>query len=51
MMEYDVTHKKSTIPNQNNFLIANYKTCQVFSAFEQLSSAYHTRDIPVQNHV
>jgi len=27
-----------------NFFIANYKACQVFCAFEQLSSAYHTGD-------
>jgi len=39
---YDITHKKSATPKQKFFFIANYKTCQVFSAFGQLSNALGT---------
>jgi len=38
-------------PKPKFFFIADAKACQIFSGFEQLSSAIVGRDIPVQKHV
>ena len=33
------------------FLIANWKNCQIFWAFEQLSNTFSAGVMPVQSHV
>jgi len=43
---YDFTHKKYETPNQKN-----YKTCQIFWGFAQLSSAFDARLTIVQSYV
>ena len=43
--------QKICTPNQKNFSSAYYKTCQVFWVFDQVCSAYQTRETPAQNHV
>jgi len=48
---YDVTHKKMCNPNQKLFFIANYKTCQVFWAFEEHSTAFGARVTLTQSQV
>ena len=50
-LTHGVTHKKSATHNQKFFYIANYKTCQVLWAFEQLSTAFGTTVTLAQSHV
>jgi len=48
---YDVTHKNQQPLTKNIFFIAKCKTCQVFWAFQQLSTAFSTRVTLTQSHV
>jgi len=43
--------KNQHSPTKKFFSSANYKICRVFWAFDQVGSAYQTREIPVQSHV
>ena len=38
-------------PTKQFFSSANYKTCRVFWAFDQVGSAYRTREIPAKSHM
>jgi len=43
--------QKISTPNQKCFFIANYKTCQVFWEFEQLSSAFGSGVMLASSHI
>jgi len=44
-------HSSKTRTPQPKYFFANYNTCWVFWAFNQVCSAYRTGKIPVQGHV